>query len=389
MLSFQTVMVALRWQNIVDFFVLTVAIYLLLRWGKDARAFRVSLAIVGLRAGALLARQLDLIVTGLLLDATNLIAIILLLIVYQAELRHALTRLDVMAWLVPRHKGTMGRALQAISSAAFSLARARCGALIVITRRDSVNELIDGGIELGGEISAEILEAIFRKNSPVHDGAAIVEGDHIARVGAILPLTHRTDILNEYGTRHRAAIGLAERCDALVIVVSEERSEVSLMVGRNILKVDTAEALGMKIRGLQAPREIVSRTGLRQILLGDLGLKSAALGLAFIFWSISFFLVGNSIRTVTVPVEFSNVPANTEISQLSTGTVQVELRGSAWVLDSVSLGSLVARFDLTGAKEGYQALSVEQSTLSLPPGLIIQNVSPRRISLNLVPSRQP
>ena len=99
--------------------------------------------------------------------------------------------------------------------------------------------------------------------------------------------------------------------------------------------------------------------------------------------------MGNSIRTVIVPVEFSNVPANTEISQLSTGTVQVELRGSAWVLDSVSLGSLVARFDLTCAKEGYQALSVEQSTLSLPPGLIIQNVSPRRISLNLVPSRQP
>src|ERR1041385_678527 len=89
MLSFHQFWAALRWQNIVDFFVLTVAIYLVLRWGKDARAFRVSLGIVVLRACALLARQLDLVITGLVLDATNLIAVILLLIVFQSELRHA------------------------------------------------------------------------------------------------------------------------------------------------------------------------------------------------------------------------------------------------------------------------------------------------------------
>jgi uncharacterized protein (TIGR00159 family) len=233
----------MRWQNVVDFVVLTTAIYLLLRWGKEARAFRVSLAIVGLRAASLLARQFDLIITSLLLDATNLIAIILLLIVYQSELRHALTRLDVLAWFLPRRKATMEPETDAISSAAFSLARAQCGALMVITRRDSVNELIDGGVKLGGEISSEILEAIFRKKSPVHDGATIIEGDHISRVGAILPLTRRTDIPKEFGTRHRAAMGLAERSDALIVVVSEERSEVTLMYAREMVRVDTAPAL--------------------------------------------------------------------------------------------------------------------------------------------------
>jgi diadenylate cyclase len=171
-------MVALRWQNIVDFFVLSFAIYLLLRWGKDARAFRVSLAIVALRACALLARQLDLVITALILDTSNLIAVILLLIVYQSELRHALTRLDVVAWLVPRHKLTIGRSLDAVSSAVFSLAKMFCGALIVVVRRDSVTELIDGGIDLDGEISPEILESIFRKNSPAHHGAVIIDIDH-------------------------------------------------------------------------------------------------------------------------------------------------------------------------------------------------------------------
>jgi len=382
-------MLAVRWQNVVDFVVLVVAIYLLLRWGKEARAFRVSLAIVGLKAAALLARQLDLIVTSLLLDATNLIAIILLLIVYQSELRHALTRLDIVSWLVPRRKVSPQPELEAVSVAAFSLARAQCGALIVITGRDSVDELIDGGVKLGGAISPEVIEAIFRKKSPVHDGATIIEGDHISRVGAILPLTRRTDIPKEYGTRHRAAIGLAERSDALIIVVSEQRGELSLMHGHDILRIDNEAALSTKIRQFQTPLQVGPGDRVRETLFGDLGLKFAALGLAFVFWSISFFLVGNSIRTVTVPVEFSNVPADTEISRLSTDTVQVQVRGSAWLLDSGSLNTLVARFDLTGKKEGHQALNVQQSTLSLPPGLIIESMSPSRISLTLVRAGQP
>src|SRR5215831_17038744 len=287
-------MLAVRWQKVVDFVVLVVAIYLLLRWGKEARAFRVSLAIVGLKAAALLARQLDLIVTSLVLDATNLIAIILLLIVYQSELRHALTRLDIVSWLVPRRKVTPQPELEAVSVAAFSLARAQCGALIVITGRDSVDELIDGGVKLGGAISPEVIEAIFRKKSPVHDGATIIEGDHISRVGAILPLTRRTDIPQKYGTRHRAAIGLAERSDALVIVVSEQRSEVTLMSGREVIKVETPAALAAKIRQLQDSPMAESTSRVRQALFGNLWLKFAALAIALIFWSISFLLVGNS-----------------------------------------------------------------------------------------------
>ena len=378
-----------RWQNVTDFLVLTLAIYLLLRWSREARAFRISLAILGLKAGALLASQLDLLITSLILDVTNLIAIILLLIVYQSELRHALTHLDVLSWFVPRRKVTAAPELDAISTATFSLAQAQCGALIVITRGDSVDELIDGGVKLGGDISPEILEAIFRKKSPVHDGATIIEGAQITRVGAILPLTRRTDVPKEYGTRHRAAIGLAERSDALVTVVSEERGEVSLMYGREIQTVHTAAAMAAKVRQLQATLRPEPKTRVRRMVFGDLGLKSAALGLAIVFWSISFFLVGNSIRTVTVPVEFSNVPADTEITRLSTDTVQVQVRGSAWLLDSTSFNTLVARFDLSDRKEGTETLSVNQSTLNLPPGMIVESISPDKISVSLVRPAHP
>jgi hypothetical protein len=182
---------------------------------------------------------------------------------------------------------------------------------------------------------------------------------------------------------------LAERSDALVTVVSEERGEVSVMYGREIQIVHTAAALAAKVRKLQATFRPEPKTRVRRIVFGDLGLKSAALGLAVIFWSISFFLVGNSIRTVSVPVEFSNVPADTEITRLSTDTVQVQVRGSAWLLDSTSFNTLVARFDLSDKKEGTQTLSVNQSTLNLPPGLIVENISPNKISVSLVRPAHP
>jgi diadenylate cyclase len=382
-------MLAFRWQSVFDFLVLVAAIYLVLRWGKQARAFRFSLVIVALKAGALLARQLDLTITSLLLDAADLIAVILLLIVYQAELRHAVTRLDVLAWLMPQREVTLKPEVDEISSAAFALAASQCGALIVIRRRDSLDDLIDGGVKLGGEISAEILEAIFRKKSPVHDGATIIEGDHIASVGGILPLTRRTDVPKDYGTRHRAAMGLAERSDALITVVSEERSEVTLMYGQRSEKMDSAAALAARIGELQTDLQVKPGERSREIFTQNLGLKAAALGLAAIFWSISFFLIGNSIRTVTVPVEFNNVPADMEIARTSTNTVQVQVRGSAWLLDSSSLDSLIARFDLTDSKEGSQTLAVGQSSLSLPPGLVIEKLSPSKISVSLVRTAQP
>lgn len=98
---------------------------------------------------------------------------------------------------------------------------------------------------------------------------------------------------------------------------------------------------------------------------------------------------GSSVRSVTVPVEFVNVPPDMEISHLSAHTVQVQLRGSAWVPDSVSLTTVVARFDLRGAAEGPVSFRVQQGALNLPPGLLIEGVAPQTVSLRLVRRSPP
>ena len=222
--------------------------------------------------------SLGLSLTVWVLDGATLAAVIVILIVFQAELRRALVRLDVIAWLLPQRQSIVAQSLQAVAAAAFSLAHARRGALMVVAGDAPLDELVEGGVPLGGAISTEILEAIFRKVSPVHDGAAIIKGDHIARVGTVLPLTQRRDVPHHYGTRHRAAMGLAERSDALVIVVSEERGEVSLASGRDIVALETPDALIQAIRQRREPHPIGRARRLRQALVGDLAVKAAALG---------------------------------------------------------------------------------------------------------------
>jgi diadenylate cyclase len=130
------------WQSAVDLAVLTIAIYWLLRWSKEARALRMSLGILGLRMISLLARQLNLVITAWLLDAATLLAIILLFIVFQSEVRYALSRLDIIARILPKRGALVPSTLRAISQAVFSLAEARRGALIVIVRRDEVAESV-------------------------------------------------------------------------------------------------------------------------------------------------------------------------------------------------------------------------------------------------------
>lgn len=372
-----------RWQSWVDFLVLAAVLYVLLRWAKQARALRIALGIVGLHVGALLARQFDLVITAWVLDGAAIISIVLLVVVFQSELRRGIMRLERILRVGPRPAALLAHPHGAIGKAAFSLAEARVGALVVIVRRDSIAELISGGIALGAEASAELLEAMFQKTSPLHDGAVIVEGDRITLANVVLPLTQREGVPSAYGTRHRAAMGLAERCDALVTAVSEERGEVTLMEGRRIRPVHNASEMVLMLEELQSPKPRRWATRMRQAFLSNLGFKSAALGLAGLIWGMSFVVAGTTVRTVSVPVEFSEVPPGMQITEQSAPWLEVQLRGNPWLMDSVGLTKLVAHLSLQGAREGLHTLSVSPDALDLPPGILMERVSPRRLSVHL------
>ena len=376
-----------QWRGAVDFLMLAAALYVLLRWAKQARALRIALAIVALHLGALLARNFDLIITSWVLDGAAVVIAVLLVVVFQSELRRAFTRLDSALRLWPGHGNALLEANRVLGRAAFALVRGHAGALIVVLRRDSVEELVSSGVTLGAEIAPGILEAIFQKASPLHDGAILIEGGRITRANVVLPLTQREDVPDVYGTRHRAAMGLAERCDALVLAVSEERGEVTLMEGRRIRPVKNPEELAQLLRERATRPEPNLAGRLRGVFLSQLGLRLSAVALATLIWGISFLVAGITVRTVRVPIAFDDVPAGWGISQQSVSRLEVQLRGPAWLMDSVNLAELVAHFSLKGVREGVVTLPVGRAALDLPPDILAEQVSPKTVSVRLIPLR--
>jgi diadenylate cyclase len=376
----------LRWQSVVDFFVLAVGIYLLLRWSREARALRLAVSILALRVGALLAQQLGLLITGWILDAATMVVILALVVVFQPELRRALMRLDLPGHA--RHASPIP-VVSAVSAAAVSLARARCGALMVIVQKDSIAELVTAGVPLDGRVSAEILEAVFQKGSAVHDGAALIEGDLVSRVGAVLPLTQRANVPKQYGTRHRAGMGLAERVDALVVVVSEERGEVTLMCGDQIRPMPSQTDLLVALNALTAGATETTSRSPWAVRPTNLRLPVTALALSAMVWGLTFLFPGASVRVRSVPLEFTHVPPGLTIASQSVGAVEVRLRGSEFIFNSVNLDALVARCDLARAHEGTTAIAVPYDAFDLPLGLRVDGIAPRQVSVRLTSNASP
>jgi diadenylate cyclase len=377
-------MAGLHWQSVVDFLTLAAALYLVLVWSIRARAVRIALGVVALLAASLVARAHRLLITSWMLEAAALLVIAALLIVFQSEVRRALTRLDASVLLAFGRRPTGHVAAAAISKAAFSLAGQRVGALIVVTRDDPVGEVVEGGVPLGAAVSAALLEAVFQKSSPLHDGAIVIEGDRVDRAAALLPLTARTDVPPEFGTRHRAAMGLAERCDALVVTVSEQRGQVTLMTGRGVRLVLTADQLTELVRGAPVPRPHIIRS-VAESVRANLRIAAAALATAAAIWLLAISTANTAIRTLAVPVMLQ-VPAGVDVTEQSTTTVVVRLRGPLWILDTSAADDIVAQVRLPRVTENRTVVvPITSQDLTLPPGVDVERAFPPTITLHLTP----
>lgn len=374
----------LRWQSVVDYTTVMVFLYVLLHLAKEARALRTAFVIVALYAAALLARNFELLITSWILEACALVGIAVLVLTFQSELRYVLLRLNTLFSLWPEQSGAPPQTGRAIAEAAARLASSRTGALIVVLGQDLVSGLVTGGVRVGAAVTKELLEAIFQKTSPLHDGAVVIAADRLIEATAILPLTERKDVPLVYGTRHRAGLGLSERTDALVIVVSEERGEVTLMHGGRARLIESAEQLAQLLQTSQRRPRMQWRVRAFRLLLSDARLKLISAGVAVMLWAISITATGSTIRIVSVPVEFSDVPRGLTVVEQSAPRMTLQLRGSSWLINYGDLSRLVVHFSLRNAQEGAQHFRVGAENVGLPPGIVLDAVSPPDLSVRLV-----
>lgn len=227
------------WIDLVEIAVVAAVVYRILLLLQRTRAMQMILGVLLLGFVYVLARLLDFSLISGLLETLFQFGAIAALVVFQPELRAALARLGQSRMLKFFGKMESRFLVDEIAEATAELSRTGVGAIIVIENEMGLDEYAATGTALEARVSSEILTTIFTPHSPLHDGAVIIVGDMIKSAGAILPLTQTPLQDKSMGTRHRAALGLSEETDALVIVVSEETSRISVaQAGRMEVGVD-------------------------------------------------------------------------------------------------------------------------------------------------------
>jgi len=179
-----------------------------------------------------------------------------LVVVFQPEIRRALDRIGrvgSMRWLLSAEDRTTEVVATEVARAASLLSAEGHGALIVLERETGLEEIAESGVMIHGDLSADLLRTVFTPKSALHDGAVIIRGSNILAAGALLPLAETTVHMERFGTRHRAALGITEQTDAVVVVVSEENGQISLVQRARIVRNLNEAQLARQIRSLLQP----------------------------------------------------------------------------------------------------------------------------------------
>jgi diadenylate cyclase len=248
--SYMPVIPAPRWQDVVDVLIVAYVIYRIAVLIRGTRSVQMVVGLVIVGVAFVASQILGLFTLNWLLNNFLGSLFVILVVIFQSDIRRALTRVGAQSFFGPR--APAASSAEECATAVAWLAARRIGALIVLEQEDGLNEFVESGRLVYGRVSPELLETIFMRGSPLHDGAVIIKGDQVLAAACLLPLSTNPNVSLALGTRHRAAIGLTEDSDALVLVVSEEDGTISIARNGQLKRgVEPAEVIAT-LRNLPA-----------------------------------------------------------------------------------------------------------------------------------------
>ncbi len=372
--------------DILDILFISIISYQFYIWFWGTKAFKALIGIVLLSGVFILAKSWGLFLTTWVFQILWQVFVILLIILFQKEIRQMLERFNPLKTFGFRHRSTADGWVPAFSNWAFDVAKKRIGAIIVFERTDLVFDLITKGIAMECDPQPEILNSIFYKESPLHDGATLISKGKILKTSCYLPLTAREDLPQEWGTRHRAALGLAEQCDAWVMIISEERGEVSFAVNNDLRKVKDEKELSTLLEDAvlefkEADTDIKEK--IKSWFTRQYKTKAAVLTLVFIMWLI-FAGQQNFEKKIALPLNFKNIPAGLVVSLPAEPKISITCRGLRKDVSQLNENNIITSIDLFSARLGKSSYTITPGDLILPNDRIhIVHITPSRMELTI------
>jgi diadenylate cyclase len=372
------------WQSVLDILLVAWLLYQCSLWVRGSRAAMAAVGLLVIGVVALLARWSGLILAGWLFQSLWAVIVILLIVVFQPELRQILERMSLLDVVRGRRNLLQRETLTELTEAVFDLARDKIGALVVLPQHDPLDPYLLGGVRVESLVSREVLRAVLQPPSPIHDGAIILHANRLERAACFLPMTTVSGLPSHYGARHRAALGLTERCDALCLLVSEEQGTVTLVRQGQFMPCPSPARLRQELaQALPALDGSTPPSGQRWYWLTNrLWAKVLAVGTAATLWMA---VAGQKSAEIalTVPVEYQRIAPTVELRGDVPTEVLIRLRGPQLALDALRASPARVRVSLEQARDGLNYVVLTARHIDLPPGVELTDIRPSLLVLEV------
>lgn len=385
---FTNIKSSFRVVDLFDLIIIFVMIYSGIRWFRrtSSRTILIGLGFFGILYT--LAYSFHLYLTAVVLKNFFGIALIAIVIIFQEDIKRFFERVAVAGLVHTRNKKLSStKDIDILVGTMTKLAKRRTGALIVLKGKDPLDRHLKGCVSLDGKLSDSLLESIFDPGSAGHDGAALYEDGKIIKFGCQLPLSTSFHKLSRTGTRHMAALGLAEKTDAMCIIVSEERGVISVAHEENIFQIDNDKSFRNMIKRFYALEHEASHTygpnWLKRLTENPLE-KLLAVVLTIFLWLVFGYRADVLSESYRVPIEYRNVPAELHIEDISHRNVTVTLEAPEREFFLLNRKSLKVIVDLTTISPGKLEIQLDTNMLLHPPNMTVQSIEPSSVHIDAV-----
>jgi uncharacterized protein (TIGR00159 family) len=371
-----------RWQDALDIFILTYIFYRLYLWLRKKKALRMVIAMLALPFFYLIARWIDLPLSVWGLQNLWPVILLVLVVIFQQEIREVLGNITLPSFFFGRSGRLASKIVDKIARAAFQMANRRMGGLIVLQKGDDLDEFIHEKTLVDSEMDEDLLLSLFHPQSPLHDGAVVIRGDRIRYAGGLLPFSKSSYLPKEWGTRHRAGVGITEVCDAECIIISEERGEVLFAWKGKVGKKAREEDLRESLSGFIPESDKKKEKKWPKKIFEDLPRKGLFLVLVCLLW-VFFIGIRQGEMSFHVPIEYYSIPADLAISGEPPREINVRLKGSQRLLSLVKPDQIRAQVNLSNTRPGTNQILLSEKNMNTPSGITVAHLYPRQIRVQL------